>query len=162
MVLDTSVLLHIFFQEPGWESSVAFLMRQETRSLSAASLVEAQAVVAGRTTKDPIELLDVLVRDLGLEVAPLTATQAEIARRAYLRYGKGQGHPARLGQPSTSTTSSVRGPCTPSTRLSSMSDVAEGPEIIVSGRPARTASARRATPSGTVSTTRSAGTMQRW
>jgi ribonuclease VapC len=96
MVLDTSVLLHIFFQEPGWETSVAYLMRQEPRTLSAASLVEAQAVVAGRTTADPIELLDALVRDLRLEIAPLTATQAEIARRAYLRYGKGQGHPARL------------------------------------------------------------------
>lgn len=96
MVVDTSVVLHIFFQEPGWESSVAFLMRQPSRTLSAASLVEAQAVVAGRTTADPIDLLDVLLHDLDLEIAPLTATQAEIARRAYLRYGKGQGHPARL------------------------------------------------------------------
>lgn len=96
MVLDTSVLLHIFFQEPGWEASVAYLMRQETRLLSVASLIEAQAVIAGRTTTNPIELLDVLVRDLDLEVAALTAAQAEIARRAHLRFGKGQGHPARL------------------------------------------------------------------
>ncbi len=96
MVLDTSVLLHIFFQEPGWEASVAYLMRQEPRLLSVASLIEAQAVIAGRTTTNPIELLDVLVRDLDLEVAALTAAQAEIARRAYLRFGKGQGHPARL------------------------------------------------------------------
>jgi ribonuclease VapC len=96
MVLDTRVLLHVFFQEPGWEASVAFLMRQEVRLVSAASLVQAQAVVAGRTTADPIELLDVLVRDLAIEIAPFTATQAEIAHRAYLRYGNGQGHPARL------------------------------------------------------------------
>lgn len=96
MVVDTSVLLHIFFEETGWETSVAYLMRQETRLLSAASLIEAQAVIAGRTKADPIELLDVLVRDLDLEIAALTATQAEIARRAYRRFGKGQGHPARL------------------------------------------------------------------
>ena len=96
MVLDTSVLLHVFFQEPGWETSVAYLMRQETRLLSAASLIEAQAVIAGRTTTDPIALLDVLVRDLDLEIASLTPAQAEIARRAYHRFGKGQGQPARL------------------------------------------------------------------
>jgi ribonuclease VapC len=96
MVLDTSVLLHVFFEEPGWETSVAYLMRQETRLVSAASLVEAQAVIAGRTAADPMELLDVLVRDLGLEIAALTAAQADIARRAYCRFGKGQGHPARL------------------------------------------------------------------
>ena len=96
MVLDTSVLLHIFFEEPGWETSVAYLMRQETRLVSAASMVEAQAVIAGRTEADPMELLDVLVRDLDLEIAALTAAQADIARRAYCRFGKGQGHPARL------------------------------------------------------------------
>ena len=96
MVLDTRVLPHIFFQEPGWEASVAYLMRQETRLLSVASLIEAHAVIAGRTTTNPIELLDVLVRDLDLEVAALTAAQAEIARRAHLRFGKGQGHSARL------------------------------------------------------------------
>lgn len=96
MVLGTSVLLHVFFEEPGWETSVAYLMRQETRLVSAASLVEAQAVIAGRTEADPMELLDVLVRDLGLEIAVLTAAQADIARRAYCRFGKGQGHPARL------------------------------------------------------------------
>ncbi len=50
----------------------------ETRLLSAASLIEAQAVIAGRTRADPIGLLDVLVRDLDLEIAALTATQAEI------------------------------------------------------------------------------------
>lgn len=96
MVLDTSVLLHVFFEEPGWEASVAYLMRQETRLVSAASLVEAQAVIAGRTEADPMELLDVLVRDLGLEIAAVTAAQADIARRAHGRFGKGQGHPARL------------------------------------------------------------------
>ena len=51
MVLDTSVLLHIFFQEPGWEASVAYLTRQETRLLSDASLIEAHAVIAGRGSR---------------------------------------------------------------------------------------------------------------
>lgn len=46
-----------------------------------------------------------------------------------------------------------RGPWTPSTRFSSMSLVAEGPEIQVRGRPASTLGRRRATASGTSETT---------
>ena len=38
---------------------------------------------------------------------------------------------------SATSTTSWRGPCTPSTRLSSMSDVADGPETNVSGRRSR-------------------------
>jgi hypothetical protein len=53
----------------------------------------------------------------------------------------------------TSTTWSTRGPCTPSTRSNSMSDVADGPETNVSGRPVRTASSRFLTASGTSPTT---------
>ena len=36
--------------------------------------------------------------------------------------------------PSRITTSRMRGPCTPSTRISSISLVADGPEIMVTGR----------------------------
>jgi 4-amino-4-deoxy-L-arabinose transferase-like glycosyltransferase len=52
----------------------------------------------------------------------------------------------------TMKTSSRRGPWTPSTRSSSMSDVADGPETSVIGRPAEAAPARRATASGTDAT----------
>ncbi len=62
----------------------------------------------------------------------------------------------------TTKTSSVRGPWTPSTRSSSMSDVAEGPETNVTGRPAAAASARAATASGTPATMRSASTTHTW
>ena len=41
------------------------------------------------------------------------------------------------GHAATTNTSSVRGPCTPSTRSSSISDVADGPDTSVIGRPRR-------------------------
>jgi hypothetical protein len=69
----------------------------------------------------------------------------------------GTSKPAVQGQEQT-TTSRVRGPWTPSTRLSSMSLVALGPLIQVSGR----AGSRRATASGTVATTCPAVTTTRW
>lgn len=96
MVIDTSVLLHIFFEEPQWDMSVAYLLRQESRLLSVASLIEAQAVIAGRTSSDALAVLDRLLLDLRVEPVALSAKQAHLARLAYLRYGKGQGHKAQL------------------------------------------------------------------
>jgi hypothetical protein len=63
-------------------------------------------------------------------------------------------------QGSTINTSSVRGPCTPSTRLSSISEVAEGPEMKVIGRSPPAWS--RAIASGTSPTICSARTTHRW
>jgi len=65
-----------------------------------------------------------------------------------------QGYPARI-------TSSVRGPCTPLTRSSSMSAVAEGPETKVSGRPASMAGRSRGMASGSSPTTWEARTTHR-
>lgn len=96
MVVDTSVLLHVFFEEPGWETSVAYLLHQEVRLLSVASLIETQAVIAGRTSRDAFKVLDRLLLDLKLEVVPLSIEQATVARQAYLRYGKGQRQQAQL------------------------------------------------------------------
>lgn len=96
MVVDTSVMLHIFFEEPGWEESVRYLLRQPYRLFSVASLVEAQAVIAGRTHTDAATVLDRLLLDLRLDLVPLDVEQAQLARAAYLRYGKGQGHRAQL------------------------------------------------------------------
>lgn len=96
MVLDTSVVLHIFFEEPGWEETAIYLLRQPSRLLSVASLIEAQAVVAGRTSTDAAAVLDRLLLNLKLELVPLDVEQVQLARAAYLRYGKGQGHRAGL------------------------------------------------------------------
>ena len=63
-------------------------------------------------------------------------------------------------QPATTTATRVRGPCTPTTRSSSMSLVADGPVTMVMGTPERAASATPATPSGSTSTTWSSRTTQ--
>lgn len=96
MAFDTSVLLHIFLEESGWEETTVYLLRQPVRLLSVASIVEAQAVVAGRTSTDAAAVLDRLLLNLKLELVPLDIEQAHLARAAYLRYGKGQGHRAGL------------------------------------------------------------------
>ena len=95
MVLDTSVLLHIFLEEPGWEETVLYLLRQPVRLLSVASLIEAQAVVAGRTSTDAAAVLDRLLLSLKLELVPLDIEQAQLARAAYTALRQGAGPPGR-------------------------------------------------------------------
>ena len=63
---------------------------------------------------------------------------------------------------STTKITSLRGPCTPSTRSSSMSEVALGPETSVIGRPSAAAGASAATASGTDAWMRAASTKQMW
>ncbi|WP_447944022.1 type II toxin-antitoxin system VapC family toxin [Microbacterium aurum] len=49
-------------------------------------------------TRDPVRVtrFEELLASLELDVAPLTAAQATIARQAYRDYGRDSGHPARL------------------------------------------------------------------
>ncbi len=96
MVLDTSVLAHVLFREPGWEASVALLALQEERLMSTASVVELQAVISQRVETDPLELIDSLLSRMRVEVVGFTADQMNAARLAYLRYGKGRDSDARL------------------------------------------------------------------
>ena len=70
------------------------------------------------------------------------------------------GGVAEFGAHSTRMTSRVRGPWTPLMRIISMSEVAEGPEIVVSGAGRR--AAMRRMPSGTVATSWERRTTQRW
>ena len=96
MVIDTSVLIHVAFEEPGWEDSLNWLSRQPALVFSAVSLVEAHAVVSSRGKGNLPEIIDDLLVTLDVEVVPFDAEQAALARTAYSRYGKGRGHKAQL------------------------------------------------------------------
>ena len=99
MVFDTSVIVHIFLREPGWLGSLSFLKQQKSRLISAASLIEVQAVLSRDRTVSTAEALrhvDDFVIEASLEVVPLTLKQSRLAREAYLTYGRGQGHSANL------------------------------------------------------------------
>lgn len=95
IAVDTSALLHVAFAEAGHRDGVAALLARPGRLVSAASVVEAQAVLASRA-HEPRAVLDRLLTLLRVEVVAVDAAQAEIARDAYLAFGRASGHPARL------------------------------------------------------------------
>jgi ribonuclease VapC len=63
--------------------------------MSAANIVETGIIVGARFGPDAERDLDLFVARANIEIAPVTADQAMLARRAFREFGKGQ-HPAGL------------------------------------------------------------------
>lgn len=96
MIVDTSALLAILFGEEDAAAHARAIEAAPRCRISAASYVEAGAVV-GRTG-DPVvrRRLDDALAAGGIAIEPVTAEQARVAREAYRDFGKGSGHPAGL------------------------------------------------------------------
>lgn len=95
MVIDTSALIALLGMEPEAARLAAAIEADGTRLISAASILEAAVVIESRYGPDGGRELDLLLAKAGLSVEPVTAQQAEIAREAWRRFGKGR-HPASL------------------------------------------------------------------
>lgn len=89
MVLDTSALVAILFDEPERRSFTEAIERDPRRLLSAANLLESATLVEARRGEPAGRELDLLVHRASVTVAPVDAEQAETARAAWRRYGKG-------------------------------------------------------------------------
>jgi ribonuclease VapC len=95
MVIDTSALLAIFFVEPERDIFLEAIATAENRLLSAASVLETGMVLEGRQGEAAGREFDLFVVRANLQVVPVDAEQADIARSAWRKYGKGR-HPAAL------------------------------------------------------------------
>lgn len=95
MVIDTSALAAILFDEPERPDLVRRLAAASRRLVSAGSLLEASLVVEGRRGEHAGRELDLLLHRAAVETVPVDPEQVKIARAAWRRYGKGR-HPAGL------------------------------------------------------------------
>ena len=95
MVIDTSAIMAILLSEPEGDRLIAALEAEQTRLISAATVVEASLVVLGRFGEAGESLLDRLLRTIGAEVVPVGDEQVAIARDAALRFGRSR-HAAAL------------------------------------------------------------------
>ena len=96
MIIDSSVLVAVILREPDARAFSRAIRTAPVRRLSAASYVELAAVVDGRRNPVLSGAIDELLATWRIEVAPFTVRQAQLAREAYQRFGRGSGHPARL------------------------------------------------------------------
>jgi ribonuclease VapC len=95
MVIDTSALLAIFLAEPERKPFLASIFEAETRMISAANVLETGIVLEARRGESAGREFDLFLVRANLQVVSVDGEQAEIARSAWRKYGKGH-HPAAL------------------------------------------------------------------
>ena len=95
MVIDTSAILAILLGEPEAPRLAEAIEASSPRLLSAANLLEASIVIEARKGDEGARDLDLFIYRAGIEIVSVDAEQAEVARLAWRRYGKGR-HAAGL------------------------------------------------------------------
>jgi ribonuclease VapC len=95
MVIDSSALLAILLGEPDGARVAEAIEAGSPLLMSAATLLEASVVIESRKGDAGGRDLDLLLYRAAIEVVPVDLDQAEIARAAWRRFGKGR-HKAAL------------------------------------------------------------------
>ena len=90
MVIDTSALLAMLFQEPDADRIAQAVANDPRRLASAFTVLEAGIVVEARKGEAGGRELDLLIHRIGLESVPVTGSIGEVARDAWRRFGKGR------------------------------------------------------------------------
>ena len=95
MVVDSSAVLAILFDEPERDAFADALSDAGLRLMSSLNVLEAAVVVSSRKGPYGARELDLLLHRAEFEVVSFTSDHLRLARDAYERYGKGR-HPAGL------------------------------------------------------------------
>jgi len=95
MVIDSSAIVAILFDEPERDAFTRLIDDAGSRLVSAVSRVETAFVVEGRKGDEGRERIARFFRLTGAEIVSVTPEQAELAVEAFRRFGRGR-HPARL------------------------------------------------------------------
>jgi ribonuclease VapC len=99
IVVDSSAVIAIFRQESNAEDFARSIAVDDDPVMSAANLVETSIVLRGlkKIAAEKAERwLDDFIQTAGIRIEPVTRDQAQAARSAHLRFGKGTGHGAAL------------------------------------------------------------------
>ena len=95
MVIDTSALLALLLDEPDAEAFRVALEDDQTRLISAATLLETALLIEARKGEAAGRELDLLVSKAAITVVAVDEDQISEARRAWRRFGRGR-HAAGL------------------------------------------------------------------
>jgi len=95
VVVDSSALIAVLNMEPESARLAGAMEADANRLISAATVVEAGVVIESRYGSAGGRELDLFIAKATLSIEAVTAQQAEVAREAWRRYGKGR-HSAGL------------------------------------------------------------------
>jgi ribonuclease VapC len=95
MILDTSALAAIFFDEAEANQFVQIIHDSDHCLISAGNFLELSVVLEAQIGIEAVRQCDMFFRRAGIGIEPFTVEQAHLARQAYHDFGKGR-HPAGL------------------------------------------------------------------
>jgi ribonuclease VapC len=95
MVIDSSSLVAVFLNEPERDRFLELILAAERKLVSAVTVVEAGIVLESRATHVAAREFDLFLHEAGVEIISVDAEQADRARMAFRKYGRGR-HPAGL------------------------------------------------------------------
>ena len=95
MILDTSALIAVLYDEPEREHFAQLIHEAEICRVSVASFVELCMVVESQLNPEAARQVDMLFRRVGIVIEPVTVEHGYLARQAFLDFGKGR-HKAGL------------------------------------------------------------------
>ncbi len=95
MVIDSSVLIAILLAEPDAEYYAALLCEVSDTYISAVSVFESSMVIEYKKGEEGAKEYDELLEIIAPTIVAFDSQQANLARIAWKKYGKGR-HPAKL------------------------------------------------------------------
>jgi ribonuclease VapC len=90
MVIDTSAIVAIAFNEPEAQLFEQRIAEDPIRLISSATVLEAAMVIETRLGEAGGSELDLWLHRIGVEIVAIEPEHADQARRAWRRYGKGR------------------------------------------------------------------------
>ena len=95
MIVDTSALVAILYREPEAERFVQIIHDAPICRISVANHVELAMVVESQLGPDGMRQAETFIRRAGIVIEPVTLEHGDLARQAFLDFGKGR-HKAGL------------------------------------------------------------------
>jgi ribonuclease VapC len=90
IVVDTSALIAILQKEADAARYAEAIAEADAPLISAATLVELGIVMWNRHGPKAARMVDWLMQEAGFQIESVTPQQAQLAREAYVAYGKGR------------------------------------------------------------------------
>lgn len=95
MIIDTSAMIAILYREPEAAAFVRLIHDADICRISVANHVELSIVIESQLGVEGMRHAEAFFRRAGISVEPVTIDHGELARQAFLDFGKGR-HKAGL------------------------------------------------------------------
>ena len=90
MIVDTSALVAILYREPEAENFTQIIYSADLCRISVANHVELAMVIERQLGADAMRQAEMFFRRAGIVIEPVTLEHGELARQAFLDFGKGR------------------------------------------------------------------------